>query len=134
MSADSGSEDCYLYVATDLRHFEVCKSAPVAQDLIFNGVIYRRLDGNYYAWLRKRIDAAHEACAEGKCNPKDYDETLAAFSAIDEWAVAKVGRDFLKKAVKGFTGKGYRGPGEKPKETQLPPTNKRSYGRQTRHR
>ena len=54
-----------LYVATDLDLWETDRPEMWARDVVACGKAFRRLDGEYLAWLASRMDRAREACDQG---------------------------------------------------------------------
>ena len=46
-----------LYVATNLAALECDPPATAPRETERDGTVFRRLDAEYYAWLRSRMDA-----------------------------------------------------------------------------
>ncbi|MFB3882442.1 MAG: hypothetical protein ACE149_14340 [Armatimonadota bacterium] len=107
MSATSSRS--LLYVATDLDTWETSTPEP-DQDAICERCGYRRLDPEYYAWLRHRMEVAKQAHARGRLPAARYQELRRRFNTMHTWAVTHLGEAALVAAVKTLDPKAYRPP------------------------
>ena len=104
-----------LYVSTSLLSFEAPKSAPLAPDFRWHGIMFRRLDPAYYSWLKARIDRLAHVTDTSKITVEAYIETLDRFAAIHEWVMQRVGSEKLAAMVAKFNEQ------ERQKATYVPP-------------
>jgi hypothetical protein len=98
-----------LYVATDLDTWETSTPEP-DQDAICERCGYRRLDPEYYAWLRHRMEMAKQARERGRLAAAQYQELRQRFNAVHFWATAHFGEATLVAAVKALDPKTYEPP------------------------
>jgi hypothetical protein len=92
--AEAGSSASALYVATDLDSWETWTPEP-DQDEICERCGYRRLDPEYYAWLRHRMGMAKQARERGRLASAQYQALRQRFNAVHFWAVAHLGEKTL---------------------------------------
>lgn len=88
-----------LYVATSLHSWPTDQPHRLARDVQINDTAYRRLDPDYYAWLRSRMNLARMAADAGRLRREDFDELRVKFNGVHEWAVAHFGEDALRDAI-----------------------------------
>lgn len=81
-----------------------------ARDVQINDTAYRRLDPEYYAWLRSRMNLAKMAADAGKLGRDEFDELRRRFNAVHEWAMQHLGALPLTEAVRGLDSRDYRPP------------------------
>ena len=96
-----------LYAATNLDSWETDKPRHFARDVGIDGVCYRRLDPEYYAWLRHKMALAKKALESGRLDPAAFDGLRTRFNAIHAWAVERFGEDELLAAVRSLDPKTY---------------------------
>jgi hypothetical protein len=107
--AEAGPSASVLYVATNLDTWETCTPEP-DQDAICEPCGFRRLDPEYYAWLRSRMVVAQKRYQIGQLTAKQYDELRTRFSAVHAWAVERFGEPILLEAVRALDPRTYRPP------------------------
>lgn len=109
-----------LFVSTSLDTWTTGQPEIFARDVQINDTAYRRLDPEYYAWLRSRMNLAKLAANAGRLSPDAFDELRQNFNAVHEWAVAHFGEYSLREAVRGLDTRNYTPPGveqERPDRT-----------------
>lgn len=99
-----------LYVATSLHSWPTDQPHRLARDVQINDTAYRRLDPEYYAWLRSRMNIARLAADAGRLRRGDFDELRVRFNAVHEWAIAHFGEDALRDAIGHFDARVYSPP------------------------
>jgi len=104
------SEGTALYAATNLDSWETDKPRYFARDVGMDGICYRRLDPEYYAWLRHKMALAKKALEAGRLVSAAFDGLRTRFNAIHAWAVARFGEDDLLAAVRRLDPKTYPPP------------------------
>jgi len=109
MSAPHGSRPSVLYVSTELDIWETSTPEP-DQDEICEACGYRRLDPEYYAWLRHRMTVAQQFRRSGRLSAAQYQLWRTRFNAIHAWAVARFGEGMLVAAVEALDPKAYQPP------------------------
>jgi len=107
--AEAGSSASALYVATDLDSWEIWTPEP-DQDEICERCGYRRLDPEYYAWLRHRMGMAKQARERGRLASAQYQALRQRFNAVHFWAVAHLGEKTLVATIGTLDPKAYRPP------------------------
>lgn len=88
-----------LYVATNLACWQPDGSGDGARQVTFDGVRYRLLDPEYFAWLAHRMDLAQQAVESGRFGLAALDHLRAGFQRVRDWAVAQFGEDVLAQAL-----------------------------------
>ena len=99
----------FLYVSTELDTWETRTPEP-DQDAICERCGYRRLDPEYYAWLRHRMEVAKQARERGRLAAAQYQELRGRFNAVHFWATAHFGEASLLAAVRALDPKAYQPP------------------------
>lgn len=99
-----------LYVATSVHSWPTDQPHRLARDVQINDTAYRRLDPEYYAWLRSRMNLARMAADAGRLRREDFDELRVKFNVIHEWAVAHFGEDALRDAIGNLDARVYSPP------------------------
>ena len=102
-------DDAALFVATNLVHFENERRLSNA-DLAIDGVCYRRLDPEYYAWLRTKMARARIAFEMGDLSEETFHRLHDAFNAIHDWAIEHFGEATLQRAFRWFKPRQYLPP------------------------
>lgn len=103
-----------LYVTGDFTHWECDQPDAFARDVTINGIAYRGVDPEYYAWLRHRMTRANERYVAGKVTGVTYEELRAAFNDIHDWVVARFSERDLLRAIDRLRPKHYQAPGYSP--------------------
>lgn len=98
-----------LYVSTELDTWETFTPEP-DQDAICERCGFRRLDPEYYAWLRQRMDVAKRARERGRLAAAQYQELRRRFNEVHFWAVKQFGEDALLAAVESLDPEAYQPP------------------------
>jgi len=100
----------FLMVATDLDSWEA--DDPRFGYEIGGEPVYRMLDASYYAWLRHRMENARTAHGSGRLDDQTFETLRTRFNAIHTWAVARIGEDALRTAIRTTNVKTYVPPSE----------------------
>ena len=108
--ADAGSSVSALYVATNLETWEAKPPVRPDQNAICEPCGFRRLDPEYYAWLRSRMVLAQKRYQAGRLPQRQYDELRTRFNGVHAWAVERFGEPVLLEAVRSFNPRGYQPP------------------------
>jgi hypothetical protein len=109
-----------LFVSTALDTLTTGQPEIFARDVQINDTAYRRLDPEYYAWLRSRMNLAKLAAGAGRLSPESFDELREKFNAVHEWAVAHFGEDTLREAVRNLDARNYAPPVVEPDKPVRP--------------
>jgi len=99
-----------LYVATNLETWEAKPPIRADQDDICERCAFRRLDPEYYAWLRSRMTLAQKRHRAGRLPADQYQGLRAAFNAVHTWAVDRFGESALLEAMRGLDPRAYEPP------------------------
>lgn len=87
--AEQVSHDTYLYVASDLDHFELPRSVRCNRDLLFGRPgaqkMFRRLDVPFFAWITRQYERAEALNEKGKITDSDMGELSSRYFAICDW-------------------------------------------------
>ena len=111
-----------LYVATNLETWEAKPPVRPDQDEICEPCGFRRLDPEYYAWLRSRMVVAQKRYERGRVPSRQYEELRARFNAVHAWAIERFGEQALLQAVTTLDPGRYEPPTVKePGEPSPPP-------------
>ena len=108
--APSGDSPGCLFVSTSLATWTTANPEQFARDFQINDTVYRRLDPDYYAWLRSRMVVAKKAATAGHLPPAAFEELRVRFNAVHDWAVEHFGEDELLAAVRTFRAGDYKPP------------------------
>ena len=84
-----------LYVATDLSTWAPKCPERIARDCQIDDVVYRRLDPEYFAWLRARMFTVKRAADAGQVPAATFDELRARFNGIQAQAIDLFGEAAL---------------------------------------
>ena len=109
-NAPSGDTPSCLFVATSLVTWTTANPEQFARDFQINDTVYRRLDPDYYAWLRSRMAVAKRAATAGHLPPAAFEDLLVRFNAVQEWAVEHFGEAPLLAVVRTFRSGDYEPP------------------------
>ncbi len=98
-----------LFVSSSLFTWTTPNPERFARDFQVNDTVYRRLDPEYYAWLRSRMVIAKKAATAGQIDTSAFEELRVRFNAVHEWAIGHFGEQSLLDAV-GALRADYRSP------------------------
>ena len=104
----------HLFVSTALDTWFTEHAAAFARDVQIDDIAYRRLDPEYYAWLRSRMVLAKSAASAGQIGIDAFDELRHRFNAIHQWAVDHFGEQALIAAVRSVGHREYHPPVAEP--------------------
>jgi hypothetical protein len=96
-----------LFVATNLESWETDKPKLYAIDVTYDTLCFRRLDPDYYAWLRYKMSLAKKATLAGHLSLASFNDLKARFIRVHEWAMESFGKDVLQEAVNGLDAHNY---------------------------
>ncbi len=105
-----GGAGVQLFVSTSLQSWATDKPHLFARDVQIDDVVYRKLDPEYFAWLRSRmleVKAAHKA---GRVPQAAFDELRTRFNELQENAIALFGEKALQNALRALRAAEYRPP------------------------
>ncbi len=88
-----------LFVSSTLLTWSTETPERFARDFQINDTVYRRLDPDYYSWLRSRMVIAKKAAAAGQIDDAAFEELRCRFNALHEWAIGHFGEERLLDAV-----------------------------------
>ena len=106
-SLQSGST---LFVSTSLATWTTNQPEMFVRDFQINDTVYRRLDPEYYAWLRSRMVVAKKAATAGHLPPAAFEDLRVRFNAVHDSAVHHFGEAPLLAAVRAFRPRDYKPP------------------------
>lgn len=109
-----------LFVSTSLDTWTTGQPEIFARDVQVNDTAYRRLDPEYYAWLRSRVNLAKLAAGAGRLSPEAFDDLREKFNAVHEWAVAHFGEDSLRESIRNLDARNYAPPVAEPDKPDRP--------------
>ena len=89
-----------LYVSTALDTWYTERPEMFTRDFQINDTCYRRLDPEYFAWLRSRMVLANAAAVGGRIPVAAFDDVRARFNVIQEWAIEHLGEPLLLEAIR----------------------------------
>jgi len=89
-----------MFVSSTLSTWTTANPKWFASDVQIDDTMYRRLDPEYYAWLRSRMMLAKKAAAAGRLDAGAFEDLRIRFNAVHEWAVHHVGEEQLLAAVR----------------------------------
>ena len=99
-----------LFVSTALGSWTTDHPKVFARDVQINDTAYRRLDPEYYAWLRSRMVFAKEAATTGRLSLAAFENLRVRFNSVHEWAVHHFGEALLLALVRTFHSGDYKPP------------------------
>ena len=108
--APSGDSPGCLFVATSLATLTTANPEQFARDFQINNTVYRKLDPDYYAWLRSRMAVAKNAATGGQIPPAAFEELRVRFNAVHEWSVERFGKSCLLDAIRELDARNYAPP------------------------
>jgi hypothetical protein len=104
------TQEAALYVATNLESWGTLTPKYYARDVSVDDTCYRRLDPDYYAWLRHKMALAKKAVDSGRISSSAFDKLRTRFNDIHTWAVGRLGEDTLRTAIQSLDPKAYSPP------------------------
>jgi len=111
-----------LYVATNLETWEAKPPVRLDQDAICEPCGFRRLDPEYYAWLRSRMALAQKGYERGRLPSRQFEDLRNRFNAVHFWAVERFSEQALLEAVRTLDPSRYEPPMVKePGDPSSPP-------------
>ena len=99
-----------LFVSSSLSTWATANPEWFARDFQINDTAYRRLDPDYYAWLRSRMVLARKAATAGHLDAAAFEDLRLRFNAVQEWAVEHFGEEKLLQAVRSLRAAEYKPP------------------------
>jgi hypothetical protein len=99
-----------LYVATNLAFQFVDDPQGVARDIDVNGVIFRRLDPEYYAFLRGKMKIAQTAHEDSRMPDQTWERLRICFNDVHRFAKFVWNEEELLEVVKKFNPRVYSAP------------------------
>jgi hypothetical protein len=108
--APPGDSPGCLFVSTSLTTCTTATPEQFARDFQLDDTVYRRLDPDYYAWLRSRMALAKKAATSGHLPPAAFELLRVRFNAVHEFAVGHFSEASLLIAVRTFRSGGYDPP------------------------
>jgi hypothetical protein len=109
-----GMPSAAMYVSTSLEQWITYEPAVFARDVQIDDNVYRRLDPEYYAWLRSKMTIAKSAVAAGKLSASQFENLRARFNAMQDWATVTFGEPLLLDAVRALDARKYAPPISEP--------------------
>ena len=103
-------QETALYVATNLESWETVRPHYYARDVAIDDTCFRRLDPDYYAWLRYKMTLARKAADSGRLSSSAFETLRTRFNVIHTWAIEHYGEDELLSAVRSLDPKTYPPP------------------------
>lgn len=98
------------YVSTTLQSFENEDAEQCSRDTLLDGAVYRRLDPEFYAWLRLRMGIAEKAVKAGKLPTSTFDQMRVRFNTLHAWALEHHGQAALLEAIRQLNPDKYNPP------------------------
>ena len=105
-----------LFVSTGLDFWATERPHVFARDVQIDDTAYRRLDPEYFAWLRSRMVAVRAALDAGRVTMVAFEELRQNFYAVQEWALDTFGEAKLRDAISRLDAAAYRPPVPDPSE------------------
>ena len=106
-ATDADAPNC-LFVSTSLTMWTTANPEQFARDFQINDTVYRRLDPEYYAWLRSRMAVAKKAATAGHLPPAAFEDLRVRFNAVHAWTVEHFSEAQLLAAVQTFRACDYK--------------------------
>jgi hypothetical protein len=107
---DEGRLSLALFVSSALDTWATVNPEWFARDVQINDTVYRRIDPEYYAWLRSRMVVAKNVAATGKLDAAAFEDLRVRFNAVHEWAIEHFGEERLLEAVRTMRAADYQPP------------------------
>jgi hypothetical protein len=103
-----------VFVSTALRFWATDDPERFTRDVQLSDTAYRRLDPEYYAWLRNRMHLAKLAFLAGQLPQESFDGLRDSFNRIHEWAIGHIGEAALQEASGALDARDYQPPAAEP--------------------
>ncbi len=104
----------HLFVSTSLDTWTTDQPEVFARDVQINDTHYRRLDPEYFAWLRAKMTAARTAAQSGRLPVDAFNALRSRFNAVQSCAVEHFGEPRLREAVRVLSVRLYAPPMAEP--------------------
>ena len=105
-----GGIERMLFVSSSLDTWMPTRPEVFASDVQLDDTVYRRLDPEYYAWLRSRMLTAKRFALGGQLSSEAFDTLRNRFNQIHLWAMAHLDKASLSAAVRASDVSIYRAP------------------------
>ena len=99
-----------MWVSTDLRVWLPSDPSFIARDCQINDRCYRRLDPEYFAWLKLRMHGVKAAADAGRVPAEAFDDLRQRFNDVQTRAIEVFGERNLLDAVGAIDSERYRPP------------------------
>lgn len=99
-----------LWASTDLKSWCPPVPALIARDCQINDRCYRRLDPEYFAWLKIRMHGVRAAADTGRVPAEAFEELRRRFNEVQARAIEMFGAGALLEAVRSLDVELYRPP------------------------
>ena len=99
-----------LWVSTDLRVWLPSDPSFIARDCQLNDRCYRRLDPEYFAWLKLRMHGVKAGAYAGRVPAEAFDDLRQRFNDVQARAIEVFGERNLLDAVRAIDSEKYRPP------------------------
>ena len=107
----SSKQRTALYASTNLTFFETKRPHDYGRDYVgVFGTCFRRLDPDYYSWLRHKMHLAKKAAQSDRLAAQTFDKLRARFNEIHAWAMEHLGEEALRSALQSLDPKTYAPP------------------------
>lgn len=108
--ADVTGQGAALFVSSALATWRTNTPDTYSRDFQINDTVYRRLDPEYYAWLRSRMQLGKLAAAVGHISQESFDALRLKFNNVHEWAIEYFGEAQLHAAMGSLRASSYEPP------------------------
>ena len=119
MTATHTGGPCFASTALDLHQAGPEDNPPC--DIFIGDVCYRRVDPEYFAWLRGRMESARRRFEAGGLSQTAWDELRARFNKLQEWVIRQYGQVALKAVIRAFNPANYIPPANRKPEPESEP-------------
>ena len=119
MTATHTGGPCFASTALDLHQAEPEENPP--RDIFIGEVCYRRVDPEYFAWLRGRMESARRRFEAGGLSQTAWEELRSRFNKLQEWAIGQYGQAALKAVIRTFKPASYMPPANRRPEPEPEP-------------
>jgi len=107
---DETKQETALYAATNLESWDTDRPHYYARDVGIDDICFRRLDPDYYAWLRYKMALAKRAVDSGRISSSAFEMLRARFNDIRAWGMEHFGEGTLLSAIQSLDPKTYSPP------------------------
>ena len=98
------------YVSTDLRMIELTRPKARQQDMVIDGISYRRLDAQYFVWIEGKMKLAQNAVHKGRLTETALHSLTTRFEPIKDWVNENIDDKILVAARRLFESANYSPP------------------------